>query len=237
MSKALFISVLFLLLLLLAMRWYGRKADRDLFITCISDFSTKEKVIALTFDDGPSPQITPRLLQLLADHQVQATFFVNGIHLEMHPEIARDAIAQGHQLANHSYAHDRMVFKSPSFIRQDLQKTDSLLNALGQKNLHFFRPPFGDSFLVLPLVIRQLGKVIVGWSAEAPAQYNKTLNPTVLVKETLDQCRPGAIILLHDGWSPAPDKFLEAVRQIIESLQQKGYTFVTLQKVYASPIE
>ena len=169
--KTTFVMLTLALIAILALRWYSRKPHFSLFLSPITHLSRELPQIALTFDDGPSPKITPALLDLLARHQIKATFFVNGIHLENHPALAQRAIREGHLLCNHTYQHENMAFRSRSFIRQDLLRTDSLLRLIGQQDLYFYRPTFGDKFINLPLVLKAQGKKMVTWDVNPPAQY------------------------------------------------------------------
>ncbi|MEM1322263.1 MAG: polysaccharide deacetylase family protein [Bacteroidota bacterium] len=230
------IAIFFILLLLigLLLRLYGRHPARAFFIEPITHFSTSEQQIALTFDDGPSPSLTPAVLDLLAKYQLKATFFVNGNKLEASPAIARRAVAEGHQLANHTYAHDRMVFQSPAFMEADLRRTDSLVGRSGEQALSYFRPPFGDKFVVLPLVLRRLGKPCVNWNVEPEAQYEAPFQKEQFVQQTLAACQPGSIILLHDGWAIDEPAFLAGVDEILKQLKQKGYSFVRIKDVVAA---
>ncbi len=230
--RLLLIALLFLVICI-CLRLYSRHPSHSLFFPVFTQFSTEQQQIALTFDDGPSPKITPALLDLLAKHQIKVTFFVNGNKLAAAPEVARRAVAEGHQLANHTYQHERMVFLFPSYIRSDLERTDRLILQSGQKDLSYFRPPYGDKFLILPFVLRQLGKRCVNWNVEPKAQYHEPFNKNQLIAQTVESSSSGSIILLHDGWALAPSAFLEAVDEIIIQLKQKGFSFVTIDEVGA----
>jgi len=111
---------------------------------------TNDRVVALTFDDGPAPEPMDEVLAVLASRSVHATFFVNGASLEEYPELGRHLVAAGHELGNHTYSHDRMVLKSQAAIREQVERTDGLIRRSGQSGEILFRPPYGWKLFGLP---------------------------------------------------------------------------------------
>jgi peptidoglycan-N-acetylglucosamine deacetylase len=191
---------------------------------------TPEKVVALTFDDGPSPHNTPALLELLARHQVKASFFMVGRNIEAHRELAARVLAKGHQLGNHSYSHKRLVLRSPSFIQEEISRTDALLRELGVQGEILFRAPFGKKLFVLPwLLAREHRKHI---TFDVVPDDHATQDAALLTSRILEATRPGSIILLHDGWGAKPGT-LEAAGRVIEHLKAQGYRFVTVSELLA----
>ena len=108
----------------------------------ICKISTDEKIVALTFDDGPNPPYTDRLLDVLAKHNVKATFFMIGNRIEKHPETVQRVIAEGHQIGNHSYSHPLLGFLPPSTVEREIERTDALIRELGVSEDIAFRSPF-----------------------------------------------------------------------------------------------
>jgi peptidoglycan-N-acetylglucosamine deacetylase len=200
----------------------------QLFGQMITRVDTPEKVIALTYDDGPHPIYTRRLLKVLNQFQVKATFFVIGHQVEQYPEIAQDVHQQGHELGNHSYSHRRLILTSRSAIRDEIAKTDRLIRELGVQQAIHFRAPFGYKRVRLPLVLSQLKKKNVLWNLD-PRDYRASSSESV-VDYVLDQASPGAIVLLHDGGG---DRALtaEATAQLIPRLQAQGYRFATVSEL------
>jgi peptidoglycan/xylan/chitin deacetylase (PgdA/CDA1 family) len=211
-----------------------------LFIKPLYRFETNEKIVALTFDDGPNSVWTPLLLDLLKKHSVKATFFVIGKHAEKNKGIIQRAIREGHVIGNHTYNHDLMIFHSYSFIKNDLEKTDTILSGLGVSNTSFFRPPSGEKMILLPLVLKNMNKVLVMWDVTPHMEQfiTKRLNNSTSLSQyvadisqnSIEKCRIGSIILLHDGWYCNLEPLLKAVEQIIISLKNKGFRFVTIQE-------
>ena len=112
------------------------------FGEAISSVHTEDRLVALTFDDGPAPDAVSRLLPVLDEHGVKATFFVTGAEIARHPEAAAALVAAGHELGNHSYSHPRMVFMSQATIASEIERTDELIRAAGQRGDIHFRPPY-----------------------------------------------------------------------------------------------
>ena len=195
------------------------------------EVASDDKVIALTFDDGPSPNHTLPLLELLKKHQVKATFFLIGEKIKMHLPIAQKIQQEGHQIANHTYRHDQMIFKSKKNIRADLQKTDSLVLLTGEKRLNYFRAPYGKKFINLPLVLLEQNKKMIGWSVNPVEQYQPQFDPKKIIEQTISSVKNGGIILLHDGWDNIVTRdLIDAVEEIIVQLKKEGYRFVTIEE-------
>jgi peptidoglycan-N-acetylglucosamine deacetylase len=196
--------------------------------------NTSEKTIALTYDDGPNPPYTHELLDVLSRHQVKATFCVLGKQVEQYPETLKSIVAEGHEVVNHSYSHPQMIWKSPAFIRSEIQKTDRLLHELGVKGDINFRPPFGMKFLLLPYVLNRLKKVSVLWNIDA--KDFQTSNPHTIVDTVLSQVVPGSIVLLHDALDDLKGDrsgTILATEILIEKLRSQGYQFKTVTELLA----
>ena len=227
---------LFALLALLASALlYGvwqlsRSRSFQLFGELYSRGETAERVVALTFDDGPTPQALQTLLPVLRERGVRATFFVIGAQLEQHPELGRALVDERHEIGNHSYSHRRMVLKSPAFVRDELARTDALIRQTGYSGEIHFRPPNGKKLVVLPFILSREGRTTVMWDVEPDSDPETASSAERIVSETLSDVRPGSIILLHVMYqSGAPS--LAAVPEIIDSLQAEGYRFVTVSEL------
>lgn len=207
--------------------------DFQLFGTLVAKVETQKKVIALTFDDGPVPGKTEQILSILAMQQVPATFFLIGNDIEKHPELVEKILSGGHQVGNHSYSHQRMIFKTPSFVASEVEKTDALLRMLGVTGEIYFRPPYGKKLLVLPWYLQENRRMAVTWSLapEDFPQVNRSVNE--LVDYTVKNVTPGSIILLHVMYD-SREKTMQAVPEIIKQLKAQGYTFVTVQGLLES---
>ncbi|GHH65497.1 chitooligosaccharide deacetylase [Streptosporangium violaceochromogenes] len=190
---------------------------------------TREKVVALTFDDGPDEHIS-EIVGTLAGEHVRATFFVIGSQLEVHPEYGATLVAAGHQLGNHTYTHRRMVFVSPDTVAAEVERTNTLIRETGQEGDIPFRPPNGKKLLTLPLHLAEHRQRTVMWDVEPDSGARPT--PAEIVTMVREQARPGSIILLHP-WYPTGRNTREAITPLIEGLRADGYRFVTIAELLA----
>ena len=198
--------------------------------------------VALTFDDGPSPQ-TPAVLELLARMGVHATFFQTGVQVERFPAIARQVYAAGHEIGNHGWSHVSLSprlrrplhLPSLSLIHREIAKTQQLLTEVHHHAPRWFRPPFGHRWWVSDAIQRRLGLRCIQWSVighdwEWPADR--------IADRILSQARPGAILCLHDGRDVQPEadlgELLKALEVILPALQAEGYQFETLSEMLLS---
>ncbi|MEM6518538.1 MAG: polysaccharide deacetylase family protein [Cyanobacteria bacterium P01_C01_bin.70] len=216
--------------------WPNRYRVPVLFGQAVYKVQTDEKVVALTFDDGPDPRYTEQIGQILAAAGAPSTFFVMGRHVEQHPEIVQSLIAQGHELGNHTWSHPSLRLKTPAAIRQELESTDQLLRDLGYTKSIPFRSPYGHSWLVLPQVLKQRHQANILWTV----QMNdwKPEDPTVMMELLAPAFENGAIILMHDGdgESEGADRSntVTLVQMILDKYLAQGYRFVTVSELLES---
>jgi len=209
---------------------YSGHRSSQLFGELVQRVDTPHKLVALTFDDGPMPGATERILSLLDEHRVPATFFVVGEAVAQHPQQARAIVAAGHELGNHSWSHQRMVLKSPAWVAEELERTDQAIRAAGMTGLVHFRPPYGKKLLVLPWVLRGRGQTSIMWDIEPESYGEVRRDPQAIADHVLERAQPGSIILLHVMFS-AREASVQAVPRIIEGLQERGYRFVTVSEL------
>jgi peptidoglycan/xylan/chitin deacetylase (PgdA/CDA1 family) len=159
--------------------------------------------LALTFDDGPNPAWTPRLLDLLAEHELRATFFLVGSFAEAEPELVRRIAAGGHLIGNHSFSHPNLALTSARRVEQELKQTSEALEQIAGAPVRFFRPPFGARRPVVLRMARQLEMVPVLWNAMTNDWEEPSADAIATrLARTIDAlARRGwaANIVLHDG--------------------------------------
>ena len=131
---------------------------------------TKEKVVALTFDDGPTKNVDD-ILALLDTYDAKATFFLIGNEIERNPELAEKIVEKGHQLGNHTYSHERMIFKSQAFIKKEVEETNQLIEKAGFTGEVDFRPPNGKKLFGLPYYLKQANIDTILWDIEPDTYY------------------------------------------------------------------
>lgn len=198
----------------------------QLFGNITSHVETNDKVVALTFDDGPTKN-TDAILSLLDDFQVKATFFLIGKDIEEHPEEARKIAAAGHQIGNHTYSHKRMVLKSPAFIKHEIEKTDDLIAEIGYTKSIVVRPPYGKKLIGFPYYLNKHQRETITWNLEPDTFFTQADEKVRYVKENI---RPGSIILMHPMYDSTENE-LQAIEEILQTLLDEGYTFVTIDEL------
>ena len=192
--------------------------------------NTNEKVTALTFDDGPTEK-TDEILAALDEAGIKATFFLTGGSISENPEYAKKIVDAGHELGNHTYSHNRMVFKTFSYIKNELEDTDRLIREAGYKGDIHFRPPNGKKLLLLPYYLGKSNKKTIMWSIE-PDSYPEVASSTEkIVEHVNNNIQPGSIILLHVMYDNEKRKSLESVKDIVSTLREKGYEFKTVSEL------
>jgi peptidoglycan/xylan/chitin deacetylase (PgdA/CDA1 family) len=185
--------------------------------------------VALTFDDGPTAGADP-LLDYLRANRVPATFFLTGSGTAEHPEVARRLVADGHELGNHTYSHRPMILRSPSFIRSEVERTDSLIRAAGHAGPIFFRPPYCKKLVGLPLYLRDTGRLTITFDVEPESDPDVASDADRIVEHVLARARPGSIILLHP-WYRANEPTRRAVPRIVEGLRARGFELLTVREL------
>ncbi len=182
---------------------------------------TRNRAVALTFDDGPGPA-SDSVLAILNRFGIKATFFLTGAEMSLEPERTARIIAAGHEIGNHSWSHQALIFRSPAFIRSEVERTDSVIRALGYKGPIRFRPPFGTKLIYLPYYLNQTNRHTILWDVAPDLDLSLRFNPDSLVRFTTRNVRPGSIILLHTMYDSVSAS-LSALPLILNSLQAQGY--------------
>lgn len=191
---------------------------------------TAQRRVALTFDDGPDGEHVQELLGALDAAGAKATFFVVGADAERHPDAVRALVAAGHEVANHSWSHERMVFVSPSWIRRELDDTDRVVVDAGAPRPRWFRPPYCKKGLALPWILSQTGRTTVTWDVEPESDPALADSPDALVGAVRAQVRPGSIVLLHP-WYDSRGATREALPALLAGLREDGWALVTVSEL------
>jgi peptidoglycan/xylan/chitin deacetylase (PgdA/CDA1 family) len=189
--------------------------------------------IALTYDDGPNDIVTERLLDVLAHHNVRATFFLIGRYVRQRPQIARAIAASGHVIGNHTFTHPLLTFKSENEIRQQLVQCQAAIEDVIGERSRLFRPPFGGRRPAVLRIARELGLHPIMWNVTG---YDWNAPPApVIEKKVADQIRGGEVILLHDGGHKQigadRSQTVLATDHLIEHYKKEGYSFVTIPQM------
>lgn len=210
----------------------SRSRTYQVFGDLVARVDTQQKVVALTFDDGPTPVFTNGVLKVLEEEQTSATFFLTGREISENLEQAKMIIAAGHEVGNHSWSHKRMVLKSRAFVKEEIESTDAAIAQAGYTSTTLFRPPYGKKLFTLPWYLSRTGRTSITWDVEPESYPDVAASPEKITAHVLAKARPGSIILLHVMYDEER-KSLQAVRPIIEGLRKKGYRFVTVSELLA----
>jgi peptidoglycan/xylan/chitin deacetylase (PgdA/CDA1 family) len=184
--------------------------------------------IAMTFDDGPSPQTTPRLLDILKQRNIKVTFFMIGQNAERNPDLVRRILAEGHEIGNHSWTHPQLSKLSDERVTQEITKTQETIKNESGFTPTLLRPPYGAiTARQRAWIENQFGLNIILWSVD-PFDWKRP-GPSVITQRILSGARPGAIILSHDIHKQTVD----AMPATLDALLAKGYKFVTVSQLLA----
>lgn len=224
------IALLALVAALAGVRAVTKSRTWQAFGTLVHRGPATARRVALTFDDGPTAARGDTILAILAARNVRATFFVTGRELAAAPEVGKRLVAAGHELGNHTWTHRRMFLVRPATVRAELEPTDSLIRAMGQRGAIDFRPPYGYKFLMLPWYLMRTGRTTVMWDAEPDSWPDVAATPEGIVAHVLARVRPGSIILLHP-WYSSRQTSLAAIGPLVDSLQARGYHVGTVQEL------
>ncbi|MFV2045884.1 polysaccharide deacetylase family protein [Metabacillus litoralis] len=196
----------------------------QVFGDLINSVQTKEKVVALTFDDGPTDKIE-KILPLLEEYNAKATFFLIGSELEKNMDLGQKIVKAGHDIGNHTYSHERMIFKKMSFIKDEITKTNELIRQTGYRGEIDFRPPNGKKLIALPYYLDKENIETIMWDLE-PDTYNSSRSEKIsYVKNNI---KPGSILLLHPMYD---EDELQTLEGILKSLSEEGYSFTTVNEL------
>ncbi|MGL5328290.1 MAG: polysaccharide deacetylase family protein [Peptostreptococcaceae bacterium] len=194
--------------------------------------NTEEKVVALTFDDGPDEDFTPQILDILKKHEVKATFFVIGEKVEYHPEIVKRELAEGHEIGNHTYTHINVSKRGYDDINNEISKTQEAIKKVTGEEPKIFRPPYRAISKNMCDIVKNKNMNIVLWSSLDPRDWS---NPGVYyIVNTIDtKVENGNIILLHDynNLRNSKSQTIQALDSVITNLKSKGYKFVTVSEM------
>ncbi|MDD5764988.1 MAG: polysaccharide deacetylase family protein [Candidatus Marinimicrobia bacterium] len=193
---------------------------------------TRQKIIALTFDDGPNPLTTPRIVELLHRYQARATFFVNGINARKYPELIKTTNLADNEIGNHTETHPYIIFKKQKEIIKQIISTDQIIRKTGYTGIIHFRAPYGLILPSLNRVLRKMQRHPVSWTFslldwQCPA-------PEVMFRRFIRKIIPGAIVLLHDEFTIEPsnrENTVKLVGMILEKYSTEGYQFVTISEL------
>jgi peptidoglycan/xylan/chitin deacetylase (PgdA/CDA1 family) len=200
---------------------------------------SSKREIALTFDDGPNDPYTFRLLELLAERGIRATFFMIGSYVDRRPDIARAVADAGHAVGNHTYTHPNLIFQSQSQLRDEISRCDrALRDAIGERRTKLFRPPFGGRRPATLRTVRAMGFTPVMWNVTGFDWNAKSRDE--IERHVTKEVRGGDVVLLHDGghlrFGTDRSFTVQATERLIGRYLAEGYRFVTIPEMMGEPV-
>ena len=191
---------------------------------------THQKVVALTYDDGPHPIYTREILDILDKYHVKATFFMVGKSMEAYPDVVREVIRRGHVIGNHTYTHPSdLKLDTQAQIVGELDRCEQVIESFTGNRAHLFRPPRGLVDGSVFTIANEEGYKTVLWTV--CADHHDAPTPELMAQRVIRQNRPGGIILAHDGSFSTRWKDVAATPIIIKALRERGYKFVTVPEL------
>jgi peptidoglycan-N-acetylglucosamine deacetylase len=193
--------------------------------------SSDSKRIALTFDDGPDTMYTPRVLDVLKEHDVPATFFLIGWRSQAHPDVVKRIMAEGHVVGNHSWSHPRLTEVLPQQLRNEITGTEDILAEITGRRTALMRPPYGAVSKEVLTEMRLLDYKVINWSVDSVDWRDRTVGQ--ILANTFPDVQEEAIVLFHSagGAGQSMAATVEALPYLIEMLREQGYTFVTVDEL------
>lgn len=195
----------------------------NIYLKVFCKKQTEEKIVAITFDDGPDPVQTPKVLQVLKEQQTPACFFCIGQKVQENEALVREIINEGHLIGNHSFTHaNYFPLYSLSRMKKDLQTCQFALEEVTSQKIKLFRPPFGVTNPTIAKAVRALGYIPIGWNIRT--LDTQKLSKEKILKHIQNKLSPGSIILLHDRM---PDSDL-LLKEILNLIRKQEYRIVRL---------
>lgn len=225
------LTIIFLLAIANFYVYYGFDYQPDIFRKGLAS----SNYVSLTFDDGPSPEYTPLILDILKEKKVKATFFMVGAHVEKYPDVAKQVAKDGHEIGNHTYNHLNIPTLTFNDLTRQIILTNHVIYQVTEEKVTYMRPPRGMYDARYRRLAYLLGKEVVLWTISG--QDWRSTSPQAIVKRIVKKAKGGEIILLHDSGALFKNEggnhkaLLTALPEIIDGLRAKGLEIVPLKKL------
>lgn len=190
------------------------------------------KVVALSFDDGPDPKWTPKILSILKEKGIHATFFMVGTQAEKYPDIINQMVKEGHDVANHSWNHPNFTKISAEQVKEEIERTNTVIETAGGVKPTLCRAPYGAVNDLVKAVAQAQGCVMVSWSVDTRDWAGDSVD--VMMQAVRKQVHPGAIVLEHSfgGKNSDLSNTVALIPEMVRYLEEQGYTFVKVSDLY-----
>ncbi len=228
--KVFLIMFLSLIIIGVSLFYISKAREFQFFWEIISHIETDKKVIALTFDDGPTKEYTEKVLKILDENKLKATFYLVWKDLKNNPDETKKIVEAGHEIWNHSFSHSRMVLKSSAFVKREIENTNALIRKSWYKWDIHFRPPYWKKLFILPWYLKQNNIKTVTWDVEPETYLSSWISAEEIAKNVIFEAQPGSIILLHIMFK-SREETRKSISLIVAGLRKKWYKFVTVSEL------
>ncbi len=194
-------------------------------LKAVSHVPTNEKVVALTFDDGPT-EYTQAVLALLRSHQFKGTFFCIGRQIEKYPKIVKECFDEGHLIGNHTFSHSQLTgFRNMKKMIKEIRQTDKRITSITNAPVHYFRPPFGVTNPSIMRALKRTGHIVIGWNVRSLDTVKN--NEEKIYNRIIKQIKPGSIVLLHD----TSKKSIQVLERLLSYLVEHDFRCLTVEEL------
>ncbi|MBP3963936.1 polysaccharide deacetylase family protein [Paenibacillus lignilyticus] len=197
-----------------------------------NEVKTADKLLAITFDDGPNPEWTPQFLRVFQQYGAKATFYVHGTNMEKYPDVAQRMDEEGHEFGNHSYSHPHMASLSKEEQTEELRRAEQIIVAVIGKRPSTFRPPYLEYNDDLLAVCEQFGYPVIHATNLDTRDWDMP-GTEHIVNVTRAEVRAGSILLFHDGFGDRSQS-LAAIQILVPELIEQGFKLVTISELLAT---
>jgi peptidoglycan/xylan/chitin deacetylase (PgdA/CDA1 family) len=237
MKKIITVSIIVVVLVALSIAAFTVFYDQAVIVRrgTIYHVNSRDKIVALTFDDGPSPVWTPKILDELKKSGVKATFFMIGEYVRSYPEIAKRVVQEGHEIGNHSFDHHVLIYYKMEELEKEIRDAEAVIRNITGKTTTLFRPPKAWLTNEEKKKIKEMGYKIILWTLNSKDWV--TFDDKYIVRYIVHHVRPGDIILFHDGGGVFTTEkgnrteTVKAIRRLAEKLKDRGYEFLTVTEL------
>jgi peptidoglycan-N-acetylglucosamine deacetylase len=200
----------------------------------INEVSTSEKLVAMTFDDGPNPIYTPQVLDIFLEVKGKATFFMLGEQMERYPEVLGRVMDEGHEIGNHTYTHPKLSHLNREQCEEEMKRNEKIIVDLSGKKPVVFRPPYLDYSEETVSIVQQKGYAMIG-AVNLEARDWEHPGVGHIVEKSIESVKNGSILLFHDGFGDR-SQTIEAVRILVTELTSQGFLLVTVSELLKSSL-
>ncbi len=220
------IVIILVIIVIIFLIWASADIGSNIYVKTLCKAEREDKVVSLTFDDGPNYFTSPLVLDILKKYDIKATFFLIGKKAKKYPYLVNRIFEEGHIVANHTYSHSNFFPLSIRYsVQEEIEKGIEEINKAIGKKPKLFRPPFGVTNPILGKVVKDIELTTIGWSIRPLDTMNRSREK--IKEKVISKLHPGAIILLHDDCDNA-DQLLEI---LIPSILEKGYKIIPLDEM------